>query len=50
MEKQDDGSYMEVDFVVGHCENCGCELEDLDYVELNVYECPSCGEFNRILE
>ena len=49
MEKQDDGSYTQVGYVVGHCEYCGCELIDLDYVDLNVYQCPSCGELNRIL-
>jgi len=56
MELQDDGSYMQVDFVVGKCENCNGPLTDLDLVQDEVkngviytqYECSKCGAITYI--
>jgi len=56
MEKQEDGSYTQADFVVGHCENCDCELIDIDHRERRLmhgeawdsYECSQCGHLTWV--
>jgi len=54
MELQDDGSYMQLDFIVGHCDHCDYPITDVNEVEQIVkngevwteYECPKCGHLN----